>query len=261
MEETKKGFFEMLDKKYAFLFGMGAGFLVLCTLGFFILLFYVMGGNAGTAKIGDNADDSNNAVVQTGSVVGPKQFSECLDNGKMASEVKKEQQLGESLGVRGTPATFVNGYLVSGALPYDMLKQVVDAVLAGKVPDFDFMKSETTGKVEKTNLPDLGDVDWRGNKDAKVTIVEFSDFECPYCQRFVPSIDQLLEEYGTKVRFVYMSFPLSFHPNAQKASEAYQCAKAQGKGWEMHDKLYELGEASQLSIDSYKKTANELGLK
>ena len=75
----------------------------------------------------------------------------------------------------------------------------------------------------------------KGPKDAKVTIVEFSDFQCPYCGRGRKVMEEVIAKYGNKVRVVFRDFPLSFHDKAQKAAEAGQCANDQGKFWEMHD--------------------------
>ncbi|MBT4121092.1 MAG: thioredoxin domain-containing protein [Candidatus Magasanikbacteria bacterium] len=239
--------------KQAFGFGLVAGFLVLCAIGFFILLGIMLNGGA---------IDSDKSSGKTGSedVDGPKKFSECLDTDKYASAVNADMQLGSSLGVRGTPATFVNGYLMSGALPYDMAKQVIDALLAGEEPDFEFMKDDA-GNLTKVDMPELKDVVWRGEKDAPITIVEFSDFECPYCARFVPTVEQVLANYGDDVRFTFRHFPLSFHQQAQKAAEAFECAKEQGKAFEMHDELFVLSEAGTMSVTNFKKAATQLGLK
>lgn len=99
----------------------------------------------------------------------------------------------------------------------------------------------------------------RGDKNAKVTLVEYSDFQCPYCSRVKTTLDQLLTDYKGKVRLIFRHFPLtSMHANAQKAAEASECAGEQGKFWEMHDKLFE--NQSDLSVDNYKKWAKELGL-
>ena len=75
----------------------------------------------------------------------------------------------------------------------------------------------------------------KGPKDAKVTIVEFSDFQCPYCGRGRKVMEEVVAKYGNKVRVVFRDFPLSFHDKAQKAAEAGQCANDQGKFWEMHN--------------------------
>ena len=79
----------------------------------------------------------------------------------------------------------------------------------------------------------------KGGADAKVTIVEYSDFECPFCNRALPTIQQVLDTYGDDVRIVYRHFPLSsIHPYAQKAAEASECAADQDKFWEYHDAIF-----------------------
>jgi protein-disulfide isomerase len=81
----------------------------------------------------------------------------------------------------------------------------------------------------------------KGKADAPVTMVEFADFQCPFCGRFVTdSLQQIMKKYVDtgQVKFVYEQYPLPFHPNAQPAAMAAECANAQGKFWPMHDKLY-----------------------
>jgi len=98
-----------------------------------------------------------------------------------------------------------------------------------------------------------------GPADAPVTIVEFSDFECPYCQAMLGTIKNVQEAYGEKVRLVYRQFPLnSIHPNAQRAAEASLCANDQGKFWEMHDLMFE--DQSGLSVGALTKKAESLEL-
>lgn len=101
----------------------------------------------------------------------------------------------------------------------------------------------------------------RGNKDAKVTMIEYSDFECPFCKRFTPSVDQALKDFPNDVRFVFRHFPLrSIHPSAQKAAEASECAAKVGGNdafWKMHDKLIA---AASLSVDGMKTFAKEIGV-
>lgn len=82
----------------------------------------------------------------------------------------------------------------------------------------------------------------QGNKNAKVVLVEYSDFECPFCARFHPTAKQLKEEFGDQVAWVYRHYPLSFHPNAQKSAEAVECVveqKGKNSFWEFADKIFE----------------------
>ena len=97
-----------------------------------------------------------------------------------------------------------------------------------------------------------------GPKDAPVTIVEFSDFQCPYCSRAESTVKAVLEKYKGKVRFVYRDYPLTFHPFAAKASEAAQCANDQGKFWEFHDALY--ADQTKLAVADMQATAGRLGM-
>ncbi len=97
-----------------------------------------------------------------------------------------------------------------------------------------------------------------GSPDAPVIIVEFSDFQCPYCSRVNPTMEQIKSTYGDKVAIVFRDFPLPMHKEAPKAGEAGQCANDQGKFWEYHDKLFENQRA--LTDDKLKAYAGELGL-
>ncbi|MCW1892341.1 MAG: DsbA family protein [Candidatus Uhrbacteria bacterium] len=100
----------------------------------------------------------------------------------------------------------------------------------------------------------------KGNANAKVTLIEYSDFECPYCAKHNPSIDQALKDFPNDVRVIYRHFPLSFHPNAQKAAVASECAAKQGKFWEMHDGLFKMAETEGLTIEGMRKLAGDLKL-
>ena len=250
MEE--KNIFSNLKKSQAFIFGTIAGFLVICTIGFFVLLAVVL-TSGGTGR----GDDSTSTKVSLGNA---KKFNECLDTGKYAARVTADADLGGTLGVQGTPATFINGYLISGAYPYAAVKQVMDDSLAGKDPIKNW-DTANYGELKKVAMPEFADAVWYGNEKSNVTLVEFSDFECPYCNRFYDTMKQVLTEYKDKIKFTYRHFPLSFHPQAQKAAESFECAKEQGKTWEMYDKLFTLSKSTTMSLENFKKAAEELGLK
>ena len=110
----------------------------------------------------------------------------------------------------------------------------------------------------KTYAFPLGESAVKGGQDAWVTIVEVSDFQCPYCGRVVPTIKALEEKYGKDLRVTFKHNPLPFHPNALPAANAAECAREQGKFWQMHDKLFE--NQQQLSPENYEKWAGEVGL-
>jgi protein-disulfide isomerase len=85
-----------------------------------------------------------------------------------------------------------------------------------------------------------------GSPSATVTVVEFSDFQCPYCAEAANTVHKLREKYGERIRFVFRNFPLPFHPNARAAAQAGIAAQAQGKFWEYHDRLF----ANQDALDA-----------
>ena len=100
-----------------------------------------------------------------------------------------------------------------------------------------------------------------GAKNAKVTLVEYSDFQCPFCSRHLPTVKQALKDFPNDVNLVYRHYPLSFHPEAQKAAEASECAAKLGGNdafWSMHDELF-AGQAT-LSRSLYTELAKKLGL-
>jgi protein-disulfide isomerase len=98
----------------------------------------------------------------------------------------------------------------------------------------------------------------KGPKSAPVVLVEYSDFQCPFCARVHPTLEQVEREYGDKVRIVFKHLPLSIHPKAPAAHAAAQAAALQGKFWEMHDKIFE--NQREMSEEKYVEWAGELGL-
>jgi len=98
----------------------------------------------------------------------------------------------------------------------------------------------------------------RGPSDATVTIVEFSDFQCPFCKRVLPTVEEIMKEYQGKVRLAFRHNPLPFHPQALPAAKAASAANKQGKFWEMHDLLF--NNQQELTDANFKKWAKQLKL-
>ncbi|SRR5579872_7032749 len=108
-----------------------------------------------------------------------------------------------------------------------------------------------TAHVELENAETLG------SKTAPVMLVEFADYECPYCQRVAPDVKKIEADYGGKLAITYKDFPLPMHSHAEKAAEAVRCAGKQGKFWEMHDEVFH---SHELDIDQLKAQARALSL-
>lgn len=114
------------------------------------------------------------------------------------------------------------------------------------------LTAEKQAEMAAGNVPSFGPA------NAKVTLVEFSDFQCPFCSKAATATKEVKKKYGDKVRFVFRQFPLSFHDKAHVASQAALAAHAQGKFWEFHDKAF----ANQSALDrpALEKYAQEIGL-
>jgi len=176
--------------------------------------------------------------------------------------VDKDLNEGKATGVQGTPSFFINGVLVNGAQPFDSFKKTIDQELekaqakiasgtpaalvytamtnenhknTPKVPDEDSRDdTKTVFKVPVGSSPALG------NPNALVTIIEFADFQCPYCARVEPTLKAIRDKYGDQVRFVWKNEPLPFHPGAEPAAEAaleVRAEKGDAGFWSVHDKL------------------------
>ncbi len=210
-------------------------------------------------------------------------FKASLDAHKYASAIKEDQALAEKLGARGTPSFFINGRPLRGAQPKEQFKTVIDKEIAaadallkaGTKPADLYAKMQETAKdkpeagpapQKAAGEPDqntvykamIEDAPMHGAKNAKVTIVEFSDFQCPFCGRVEPTVAQVLKEYPNDVRLAFKQLPLPFHNNAHGAAEAALAAKAQGKFWEMHGKMF--ANQTKLARADLEGYAQEIGL-
>lgn len=208
------------------------------------------GTTTGTAGVGQQAaapvggpkiavDDLKKYAKDLG--LDTNKFNSCLDGGKYEEKVNNDLSSGEDAGVSGTPGFFLNGHLIEGAQPYQVFKDAIDFELKGG--NWNSPPVSLANQVGKTIVPvEVGSSASKGDANAKITLVEFSDFQCPFCAKFYSeTLPQIMKDYidTGKVKLVYKHFPLiSIHPNAQKAAEAAECAGEQGKFWEMHDAMF-----------------------
>jgi protein-disulfide isomerase len=162
---------------------------------------------------------------------------------------------------------FVTAILALGTIGFILLGNFVLngadltglAAKAGTTPTAVAPTGAAPAPVPSGAVPVVTEDDYiRGDANAKITLIEYSDFECPFCSRFTPTVDQVLKDYAGKVRLVYRHFPLSFHPSAESAANASECAGEQGKFYEFHDLLF--ADQANLNVTSYKQYATQLGL-
>ncbi|MFP3983823.1 MAG: DsbA family protein, partial [Desulfurivibrionaceae bacterium] len=154
---------------------------------------------------------------------------------------------------------------VSDTLKIDpkMTNIAVSGLSAAKIENKIFLSSSETGKINEIRYSFNAEIDTEGSPflgaaDAPVTVVLFSDFECPYCSRLHPLLEKIVEENPDKVKVAYKHFPLKMHKNAKFAALAAIAAQKQGKFWAYHDKLFETSES--LEPPTFQKIAKELGL-
>jgi len=144
----------------------------------------------------------------------------------------------------------------------EMRGQIVEFVKVGRVPTVlanlrEQADSQILLEPSRIEVEAIGPS--KGPDDAVVTIIEFSDFQCPFCQRVVPTIEQIVARYPTQVRFVFKNLPLNnIHPRAQATAEAAACAGQQGNFWDYHDLIFANNRA--LSDEDLERHATELGL-
>jgi len=127
-----------------------------------------------------------------------------------------------------------------------------------------FTDSEISERLAKRYRPvsakkiDVGDAPMKGNPSAKITLIEFADYECPHCRRFQPVLHQIMDEFRSDVKLYFKHYPLPQHTNARLAAEAAVAAQKQGKFWQYQDKLWE--KSDELTPAEIEKAAKEVGL-
>jgi protein-disulfide isomerase len=163
-------------------------------------------------------------------------FQQALDNHTYRPIVERDLAEAAALGVTTTPTFFVNGRRLVGPQGYASLGAVIESLLAGIPPD-QRVREEIVAAGPAQQI-DLEHAPTRGPATAPISLVEFSDFECPFCAETAPVVRQLLLAYPTEVRFAFKHYPLPMHKESPLAHEAALAAGDQGKFWEMHDLLF-----------------------
>jgi len=163
-------------------------------------------------------------------------FQQALDNHTYRPIVQRDLAEAAGLGVTTTPTFFVNGRRLVGPQGYASLGAVIESLLAG-IPLDKRVQAEIVAAGPAQQI-DLAHAPTRGPATAPISLVEFSDFECPYCAVTAPVVRQLLLAYPSQVRFAFKHYPLPMHKDSPLAHEAALAAGDQGKFWEMHDLLF-----------------------
>ncbi|HEY8075600.1 MAG TPA: thioredoxin domain-containing protein, partial [Labilithrix sp.] len=194
-----------------------------------------------------------------------------LKNHTYKKDIDADSDLGDDVQASGTPHFFINGRRLVGAQPQDKFEKIIDEEITkasqSKVAAKDYYDSlmkdaKGAPEPEKKQAPPVPSADaWRGNDKAKVVIQEWSDFQCPFCGRVEGTVQQVMKDYGDKVKFVWRDKPLPMHPNAPLAAQAGREALKQ-KGpdgfWKMHDKMF--ANQQKLSREDLESYAQDIGL-
>jgi protein-disulfide isomerase len=183
-------------------------------------------------------------------------FEHALDNHTYRPIVERDLAEAAGLGVTTTPTFFVNGRRLVGPQGYASLGAVIESLLAGIPPD-QRVQPEIVAAGPAQQI-DIAHAPTRGPATAPISLVEFSDFECPFCAITAPVVRQLLLAYPTQVRFAFKHYPLPMHKESPLAHEAALAAGDQGKFWEMHDLLF--ATQSKLTRDDLIAKAQQLNL-
>jgi protein-disulfide isomerase len=240
-----------------------------------------------------NLTDENFEAWAAQAGVDKAKFKEAYASKKFAAKVDEDMALAQKISANGTPAFRVNGVTVSGAQPFDKFKEVIDAQLAeakkliasGTRPQDVYVNLTNKNQTAQPDQPQqqkaadkkpagdeeddksvwkvpvLADDPVRGPKDALVTMIIYSDFQCPFCKRVEDTLKQVNETYPNDVRMVWKDNPLPFHNRAKPAATLGRFAYKQkgDKGfWDAHDAMF--ASAPKLEDDDLKAVAEKLGL-
>lgn len=165
-----------------------------------------------------------------------KKFEQCLLDNKYEARVASDIQSGQIAGVSGTPHSFVIGangtqYRINGAQPVEAVRAIIENALAGKASSDAQVTLAPIGAQDHV----LGDI------NAPITIIEYSDLECPFCIRFHDTQTTIMKEYAGKIKWAHRHFPLDFHPDAKPYAYATECAAEIGGNdafWKIVDYIF-----------------------
>jgi protein-disulfide isomerase len=191
-------------------------------------------------------------------------FLERLETGYYKPAIEKDLAAAAELRVTGTPTFFINDERLEGRQSADRLRHAIDSALAN--PNRAISLPQSRQHLGLAKDVDLFHSPSRGSKEAPVTIIEFSDMQCPFCAKAAPTLVELMAQYPGQIRWVFKSFPLPFHSDSELAHRAALAAERQGKFWEMHDLIFSdqrnikrgdlLRKAQSLDLDMARFTAD-----
>lgn len=165
--------------------------------------------------------------------IDANKFKECVTSKKYAKQVADDLALGQKAGVTGTPSLFINGNMLVGAQPYSVFKDAIEQALSN--PNAPIPSATPTNiDVSKGPFPVMG------NASAPVTIVEFADFQCPFCEQFFSQTEsQIINDYVKtgKAKYIFQNYSF-LGPDSDTLAQAALCANEQGKFWDFHNFIY-----------------------
>ena len=256
MDENKSSVFNSLSPAQIFTVGLVGGIMTLCTIGFFILLPMVLGGvSFGSGSRGATVDTVDTSAVTTGAK-GPKiadiakglgldydKFKSCTESQKYASKIQADEAEAQAAGGNGTPYMVIVGpkgqtVPIKGAYPAAVIEGVIKKMLGQTVANAADLPPEEKVTVRAI---DASKEVVRGNVKAKISLIEYSDFECPFCKQFHATMQQVMATHEKDVKWVYRQFPLdTLHQKARPEAMMSECAGEQGKFWEFTDSVFKV---------------------
>ena len=256
MDENKSSVFSNLSPGQIFTVGLVGGVMTLCTLGFLVMLPMVLGGGFGSGNsrgttvntvdpgsVGKTASGPKIADIAKGLGLDYDKFKSCTESQKFASKVQADEAEAQAAGGQGTPYLIVVGpkgetVPIKGAYPAAVIEGVIKRMLGQTVANAADLPPEEKVTVRAV---DASKEAVRGNAKAKISLIEYSDFECPFCKQFHNTMQQVMAAHEKDVKWVYRQFPLdSLHQKARPEALMSECAGEQGKFWEFTDSVFKV---------------------